>query len=114
MRTYNRAISRLYYALTSTNGQCGTERTVAIAPSMLHLYAISDGRESKQSVERRSIEVGIGGNEGMAGIPFILGMWVSGVRAIVRRGGSELRMASGLFGIALDRERPLQEALIRC
>ena len=47
-------------------------------------------------------------------MPFILGMRVSGVRAIVQGGGSELRMASGPFGIALDRDRPLQEALIRC
>jgi hypothetical protein len=36
--------------------------------------------------KRRSLEVGMVGNEGMAGMPFILGMGVSGVRAIVTGG----------------------------
>ncbi|MHB8495810.1 MAG: Crp/Fnr family transcriptional regulator [Casimicrobiaceae bacterium] len=63
--------------------------------------------------KRRTLEVGMVGNEGMAGMPFILGMGVSGVRAIVQGGGNALRMASALFRIEFDRNRPLQDALYR-
>lgn len=63
--------------------------------------------------KRRTLEVGVVGNEGMAGMPFILGMGVSGVRAIVQGGGSALRMASGPFRIEFKRNVPLQEALYR-
>ncbi len=63
--------------------------------------------------KRRTLEVGMVGNEGMAGMPFILGMGVSGVRAIVQGGGHALRAAAGPFRIEFDRNRPLQEALYR-
>ena len=35
--------------------------------------------------KRRTLEVGMVGNEGMAGMPFILGMGISGARALVQR-----------------------------
>jgi CRP-like cAMP-binding protein len=65
--------------------------------------------------KRRTLEVGVVGNEGMAGMPFILGMGVSGVRAIVQGGGggSALRMASAPFRIEFKRNVPLQEGLYR-
>src|SRR5580658_1135037 len=63
--------------------------------------------------KRRSLEVGMVGNEGMAGMPFILGMGVSGVRAIVQGGGEALRMAAGPFHIEFERNPALQEALYR-
>ena len=63
--------------------------------------------------KRRSLEVGMVGNEGMAGMPFILGMGVSGVRALVQGGGSALRMASAPFRVEFDRNPALQEALHR-
>lgn len=63
--------------------------------------------------KRRSLEVGMVGNEGMAGMPFILGMGVSGVRAIVQGGGGALRMASAPFRVEFDRNAALQEALYR-
>ena len=63
--------------------------------------------------KRRTLEVGMVGNEGMAGMPFILGMGVSGVRAIVQGGGTALRMAAAAFRVEFDRNRPLQEALFR-
>jgi len=63
--------------------------------------------------KRRSLEVGMVGNEGMAGMPFILGMGVSGVRALVQGGGDALRMAAGPFRIEFNRNPPLQEALYR-
>jgi CRP-like cAMP-binding protein len=63
--------------------------------------------------KRRTLEVGMVGNEGMAGMPFILGMGVSGVRAIVQGRGSALRMGSAAFRVEFDRNRPLQDALYR-
>lgn len=63
--------------------------------------------------KRRTLEVGMVGKEGMAGMPFILGIGVSGVRAIVQGGGNALRMASTPFRIEFKRNLPLQEALYR-
>ena len=63
--------------------------------------------------KRRTLEVGMVGNEGMAGMPFILGVGVSGVRALVQGEGTALRMAAAPFRIEFARNRPLQEALYR-
>jgi CRP-like cAMP-binding protein len=63
--------------------------------------------------KRRSLEVGMVGNEGMAGMPFILELGVSGVRAIVQGGGDALRMAAGPFRIEFERNPALREALYR-
>jgi CRP-like cAMP-binding protein len=63
--------------------------------------------------QRRTLEVGMVGHEGMAGMPFILGMGVSGVRAIVQGGGTALRMASAPFRIEFDRNQALRDALYR-
>lgn len=63
--------------------------------------------------KRRSLEVGMVGNEGMAGMPFILGMGVSGVRAIVQGGGDALRIAAAPFRLEFDRNPVLQELLYR-
>src|SRR5664279_2453454 len=63
--------------------------------------------------KRRTLEVGMVGNECMAGMPFILGMGVSGVRAIVQGSGVALRMASAPFRIEFKRTPELQEALYR-
>ena len=62
---------------------------------------------------RRSLEVGMVGNEGMAGMPFILGVGISGVRALVQGQGAALRMAAAPFRIEFARNRQLQEALYR-
>jgi hypothetical protein len=45
-----------------------------------------------------SLEVGLIGNEGMLGIPVVLGVDVSPVRAMVLGAGSALRMNAALFG----------------
>ncbi len=63
--------------------------------------------------KRRTLEVGMVGNEGMAGMPFILGVGVSGVRALVQGAGDALRMAAGPFRIEFDRNTALQQALYR-
>jgi CRP-like cAMP-binding protein len=63
--------------------------------------------------KRRTLEVGMVGNEGMAGMPFILGVGVSGVRALVQGQGRALRMASAPFRTEFDRNPALQQALFR-
>lgn len=63
--------------------------------------------------KRRTLEVGMVGNEGMAGMPFILGMGVSNVRAIVQGSGNAMRMPSGPFLVEFERNRPLRDALYR-
>jgi len=63
--------------------------------------------------KRRTLEVGMVGNEGMTGMPFILGIGVSGVRALVQGGGNALRMPAALFRIEFDRNRLLRDALFR-
>jgi len=63
--------------------------------------------------KRRTLEVGMVGNEGMAGMPFVLGVGISGVRAIVQGGGDAWRIASGPFRIEFERNRALQQALFR-
>ena len=82
---------------------------------ILHVYFPVDCLISLLTAvdRRRTLEVGVVGNEGMAGMPFILGMGVSGVRAIVQGEGDALRMASGPFRIEFKRNAPLQEALYR-
>ena len=63
--------------------------------------------------KRRTLEVGMVGHEGMAGMPFILGIGVSGVRALVQGGGEALRMSAKAFRLEFDRIPSLQQALYR-
>jgi CRP-like cAMP-binding protein len=63
--------------------------------------------------KRRTLEVGMVGNEGMAGMPLVLGVDVSGVRALVQGGGNALRMTTTRFRTEFDRIKPLQQALFR-
>jgi CRP-like cAMP-binding protein len=63
--------------------------------------------------KRRTLEVGMVGNEGMAGMPFILGMGVSGVRALVQGAGESFRMPAARFRAEFDRNAPLRKALFR-
>ncbi len=63
--------------------------------------------------KKRTLEVGMVGNEGMAGMPFILGIGVSGVRAIVQGAGDALRMSAAPFRIEFDRNPALKDALYR-
>lgn len=61
----------------------------------------------------RTLEVGMVGHEGMAGMPFILGVGESGVRALVQGAGQALRMDAAPFRIEFDRNPNLQQALYR-
>jgi CRP-like cAMP-binding protein len=60
-----------------------------------------------------SLEVGLVGNEGMFGIPLVLGVDVSPVRAVVQGAGSALRMEVAPFSRALERSEALRRALAR-
>ncbi len=60
-----------------------------------------------------SLEVGLIGNEGMLGIPVVLGVNVSPVRAVVQGAGSALRMDAAPFSRALRRSQALQREIDR-
>jgi CRP-like cAMP-binding protein len=60
-----------------------------------------------------SIEVGLVGNEGMFGIPLVLGVDVSPVRAVVQGAGSALRMDAPGFCRELGRSQALQREIDR-
>ena len=60
-----------------------------------------------------SLEVGLIGNEGMFGIPLVLGVDVSPVRAVVQGAGSALRMGARVFCRELGRSPSLQREMDR-
>jgi CRP-like cAMP-binding protein len=60
-----------------------------------------------------SLEVGLIGNEGMFGIPLVLGVDVSPVRAVVQGAGSALRMDAPDFCRELGRSPALQREMDR-
>jgi CRP-like cAMP-binding protein len=61
----------------------------------------------------RSLEVGMVGNEGMVGMPMVLGIDVSAVRALVQGSGTALRMAAARFLAEFKQNAALQRALFR-
>lgn len=63
--------------------------------------------------EKRSLEVGMVGNEGMVGMPMVLGIGVSAVRALVQGSGTAMRMTAARFRAEFKKSLPLQRALFR-
>jgi CRP-like cAMP-binding protein len=61
----------------------------------------------------RSLEVGMVGNEGMVGMPVVLGIGVSAVRALVQGSGTALRMTAARFRLEFKKNVALQRALFR-
>ena len=82
---------------------------------MRHVYFVNDGRVSLLMVmaDRKVLEVGLVGKEGMIGIPLALGAETSPVRVLVQGPGSALRMKAASFREALARSRPLQRQVYR-
>ncbi len=62
---------------------------------------------------RRTLEVGMVGNEGMVGMPMALGIGVSAVRALVQGSGTAMRMTAARFRAEFKKNLPLQRALFR-
>ena len=60
-----------------------------------------------------SLEVGLIGNEGMFGVPLVLGVDVSPVRAVVQGAGPALRMDAASFCRELGRSQGLQREIDR-
>ena len=59
------------------------------------------------------LEVGLVGNEGMLGIPLLLGVEVSPLHGLVQGAGAAIRMDAAPFRRELDHNLPLQRALKR-
>ena len=80
-----------------------------------HVYFPLDSMVSLLTAvdRRRTLEVGMVGNEGMAGMPFILGVGISGVRALVQGAGQAMRMGAKAFRTEFERNPALQQALYR-
>ena len=63
--------------------------------------------------QKRTLEVGMVGNEGMVGMPMAMGIRVSAVRALVQGSGTALRMTAARFRTEFKNNLPLQRALFR-
>lgn len=62
---------------------------------------------------KRSLEVGMVGNEGMVGMPMVMGIGISAVRALVQGSGTAMRMSAARFRTEFKKDIPLQRALFR-
>jgi CRP-like cAMP-binding protein len=82
---------------------------------ILHVYFPTDSLVSLLTAvdNSRSLEVGMVGNEGMVGMPMVLGIGVSAVRALVQGSGTALRMTAARFRTEFKNCVPLQRALFR-
>jgi CRP-like cAMP-binding protein len=80
-----------------------------------HVYFPNDAQVSLLIVmaDRKALEVGLVGREGMVGIPLALGAEASMVRVLVQGSGSALRMKAASFREALGRCQALQHELRR-
>lgn len=94
-----------------------TSRDVLYEPGerISHVYFPNDGQVSllKVMADRKTLEVGLVGHEGMVGVALMQGVEVSPVRAVVQGSGSALRMDAVRFRDALGRCLPLRYELSR-
>jgi CRP-like cAMP-binding protein len=61
--------------------------------------------------QNRTLEVGMVGNEGMVGMPMVLGIGISAVRALVQGSGTAMRMTAARFRTEFKQNLALQRAL---
>lgn len=98
---------RVELVLADVLVEAGNQIRYVYFPMGSHISLIS-------SVDNRAgIEVALIGNEGMFGIPLVLGVNVSSMRAIVQGAGSALRMNAGRFNRELKQRPALQVKLNR-
>jgi CRP-like cAMP-binding protein len=94
-----------------------TSREVLYEPGerIGHVYFPNEGQVSLWMVmaDRKALEVGLIGHEGMVGVPLAQGVEVSPVRAVVQGSGRALRMDAASFRKALGRSRPLRYEVSR-
>ena len=85
------------------------------AGRITHVYFPVDSLVSLlTAVDRhQALEVGMVGNEGMVGMPMVLGIGASAVRALVQGSGSAMRMTAARFRKEFANSVPLQRALFR-
>lgn len=79
-----------------------------------HLYFIEEGAVAVLATasERRTVEVGMIGQEGVVGIPAVLGPCVSPHRSVVQLGGSAYRIEANHIRQAFDEMLSLRTALL--
>jgi CRP-like cAMP-binding protein len=82
---------------------------------MSHVYFPTNGVCSVVSItdDGRIVEGATVGNEGMIGIPVVLGLDFSPIKAISQVSGDALRIPSQLFSEALERRGPLDRLMRR-
>ena len=80
-----------------------------------YVYFPNDAHVSLRVVmaDRKALEVGMIGQEGLVGIALALGAEISAVRVVVQGSGSALRMKAASFAAALGRCPALQRELHR-
>lgn len=80
-----------------------------------HVYFPSDSLVSLLTLVdgHLALEVGLIGREGMLGIPLVLGINVSSVRALIQGSGTALRMKAARFHKEFRHSLPLQRELYR-
>jgi len=80
-----------------------------------HVYFPSDGQVSLLMVmaDRKALEVGLVGREGIVGVPLALGADTSPVRALVQGSGSALRMSAAAFCATFASSLPFQREVLR-
>jgi CRP-like cAMP-binding protein len=83
--------------------------------NITHVHFPNDSIVSLLSVvgERSSLEVGIVGNEGMAGLSVFMGVNISRTQALVQGTGTAMRMRSEVFRNESDQLSPLHRLLHR-
>ena len=80
-----------------------------------HVYFPNDALISLLTIVEGhlALEVGLVGREGMLGIPLVLGIKVSPVRALVQGSGTAMRMSTARFHKEFRQSMPLQSELYR-
>lgn len=79
------------------------------------VYFPDDAQVSQRMVmaDRKTLEVGLVGQEGMVGVVLAMGVEISSLRTVVQESGRALRMKAASFHAALGRSLPLRSELLR-